>query len=81
MKISYSGSVLRLLSNITAWIVIPVIAGVFLGRFLDQKFNTKPWLFLISVGFCFLISMFGLVQNALKEFGKIEEEYKKSEKK
>ena len=81
MKINYSGSIIRLLSNITAWIVGPVIIGVFLGKWLDQKFNTEPWLFLTSVGVCFLVSMFGLVQNALTEFKKIEEEYKKSENK
>lgn len=81
MKINYSGSIIRLLSNITAWIVGPVLVGVFLGKWLDQKFNTEPWLFLTSVGVCFLVSMFGLVQNALAEFKKIEEESKKSENK
>lgn len=81
MKINYSGSILRLLSNITAWIVGPVIVGVFLGKYLDNKFNTEPWLFLSSVGLCFLISMFGLVKQALNEFKKIEEDYKKNEQK
>ena len=81
MKINYSGSILRLLSNITAWIVGPVIVGVFLGKWLDQKFNTDPWLFLASVGFCFLVSIFGLVKSALREFKKIEEDYQKDEKK
>ncbi|MEI6836042.1 MAG: AtpZ/AtpI family protein [Candidatus Falkowbacteria bacterium] len=81
MKINYSGSILRLLFNITSWIVGPVLVGVFLGKWLDQKFNTDPWLFLASVGFCFLVSMFGLVRKALQEFKKIEEEYKKDEKK
>jgi len=81
MKINYSGSILRLLSNITAWIVGPVLVGVFLGKWLDQKFNTDPWLFLASVGFCFLVSIFGLVKSALREFKKIEEDYQKDEKK
>jgi len=81
MKINYSGSILRLLSNITVWIVGPVLVGVFLGKWLDQKFNTDPWLFLASVGFCFLVSIFGLVKSALREFKKIEEDYQKDEKK
>ena len=81
MKDNYWGPVLRILVNITAWIAGPVIIGVFIGKWLDRKFNTEPWLFLVTVGVCFLVSMFGLVRNALKEFKKIDEEYKKKEKK
>lgn len=81
MNNNYPGSILRLLSNITAWIVGPVIIGIFVGRWLDQKFNTEPWLFLISVGVCFLVSMFGLVNNALKEFKIIEDEFNKNKEK
>jgi len=43
---------------------------------LDQKFKTEPWLFLLTIGFCFFVSMFGLVTNALKEFKQIERDYK-----
>jgi F0F1-type ATP synthase assembly protein I len=50
------------------------------GRWLDQKYNTEPWLFLTSVGVCFIISMFGLIRSALKEFKNIEKESKNNEK-
>ncbi len=81
MRNNCQGSILRLLSSITAWIVGPVIVGVFVGDWLDQKFNTEPWLFLVSVGICFIVSMFGLVSDALKEFKKIEEEHKNKNRK
>ena len=72
---------LMLLINTTAWIVGPVIIGAVIGKWLDQKFNSEPWLFLITIGICFLISMFGLITNALKEFKKIEEETKNNKDK
>ncbi len=65
---------LRLMARISGWIAFPVLIGVFLGKWLDKKFNTEPWLFLIMVAVCFLVSMYGLVVSALKEFKKIEQE-------
>ena len=72
MKDNYLAISLRVLASITAWIAGPVIIGVFVGRWLDNKYHTEPLLLLVTIGFCFLISMYGLVINALKEFKKIE---------
>ncbi len=66
---------LRVMANLSGWIAFPVIIALFLGRWLDRKFNSEPWLFLATIGVAFLISMYGLVINALKEFKKIEKEY------
>ena len=71
---------LRVMANLSGWIVAPVIMGVVIGKWLDKKFNTEPWLFLGAIGFCFLISMYGLIINALKEFKKIEKEYEENKK-
>ncbi|MFA5109073.1 MAG: AtpZ/AtpI family protein [Patescibacteria group bacterium] len=65
-------TVARLVAVLSAWIVFPVLIGLFLGQWLDQKYNTSPWLFLITTGVAFLISMFGLIINALKELKRIE---------
>jgi F0F1-type ATP synthase assembly protein I len=74
---------LKIMARISGWIAFPVLIGVFLGKWLDTRFNTKPWLFLATVAVSFLVSMYGLVINAMKEFKKIEDEYdkKKEEKK
>jgi F0F1-type ATP synthase assembly protein I len=72
MKDNYLAISLRVLANITAWIAGPVIIGVFVGKWLDNKYHTEPLLLLVTIGLCFLISMYGLVINALKEFKKIE---------
>jgi F0F1-type ATP synthase assembly protein I len=67
---------LRVLGNLSGWIIGPIIIGLIVGKWLDRKYGTEPWLFLTTIGVCFLISMYGLVINALKEFKKIERESK-----
>lgn len=62
----------RTIGVASAWIAGPVLVGLFLGKWLDRKFATSPLMLIICLGTCFLISMFGIVNNALKEFKKIE---------
>ena len=59
-------------ARMSAWIAIPVILALFIGRRLDEKYNTDPIFFLAIVGFAFLISIFGLVKIVKEEYGKIE---------
>ncbi len=68
---------MRTMGVTSAWIVGPVLIGLMIGKWLDQRYSSDPWLMIISLAFFFLISMFGIVKNALKEFKKIEEEAKK----
>lgn len=69
--------VLRVMANLSIWIAAPVIIGSILGEWLDEKFNTKPWLLLATIGVAFIVSMYGLVLNAQKEFKKIDEDFDK----
>lgn len=64
-------------SRLSGWIVGPVLIAIFLGKWLDKKYNTEPWLFLASVGVAFAISIFGIVKDAMKELRKIDEDDKK----
>ena len=68
-------------ARMSAWVAIPVISALFVGRWLDKKYNTEPIFFLAIVGFAFLISIFGLVKIVKEEYGKIEKEVKKDNKK
>lgn len=72
---------LILFSKLSLWIVIPVLIGVMIGKWLDKAFHTEPWLFLASVGIAFIFSMFRLVKDAEDEYKKIDEEEKKGKKK
>ena len=65
---------LMMFARLTGWIAVPVIIGAFLGKWLDKKNDSEPWLFLISVGMAFFISMIGVIRNGLVEFKKIEKE-------
>ncbi len=69
---------LKIMARISGWIAFPVIIAVFLGKWLDARFDTEPWLFLATVALSFVVSMYGLVKNAMKEFKKIEDEYAKN---
>ena len=63
----------RIMANLSGWIAFPIIIGVILGKWLDKKYGTEPWLFLATIGVSFIISMYGLITNAVKEFKKIDD--------
>ncbi|MFH1661988.1 MAG: AtpZ/AtpI family protein, partial [Candidatus Falkowbacteria bacterium] len=67
-------------ARVSAWIVAPVLLGAFLGKWLDNKYNTEPWLFLWCVGFAFVVSMIGLIKNTKEEYKKIEDDIKNKNK-
>lgn len=64
---------LALFVRLSAWIAFPVILAVYLGNWLDNKYQSAPWLFLSCVGLAFVVSMLVLVSTTLKEFKKISE--------
>ena len=67
--------------RLSSWIVVPVLAGIFLGKWLDRRYGTTPWLFLTTVGVAFVVSMAGLVKNTLKEYKKIDKNNQAKNKK
>lgn len=71
---------LVLFFRLSGWIAGPVIVAVFVGKWLDKKYNTEPWLFLLIVGVAFFFSMFGIVHDSLKEIKKIEAAARKDKK-
>ena len=62
-----------LFARMSGWIAGPIIIAVIIGKFLDNKFNTHPWMFLGSVGTAFVISIFGISRDAIKAMKIIEE--------
>ena len=59
-------------ARVSAWIVAPVLIGTFLGRWLDDRYNTEPWFFLGCVFVAFAVSMIALIKNVKEEYKKIE---------
>ena len=60
------------LSAIPGFLVVPPVVGVFVGRWLDQRFHTAPWLLLV-----FLLLGFGsgvrLIVRTLKTAREMQE--------
>jgi F0F1-type ATP synthase assembly protein I len=68
------------MANISGWIAGPVIIGLFVGQWLDEKFGTAPWLFLGTIAICFLVSLVGLMTNTAREFKQMEQESRNQKK-
>ncbi|MCX6763119.1 MAG: AtpZ/AtpI family protein [Candidatus Moranbacteria bacterium] len=66
--------------KLSGWIAGPIIIALFVGKWLDKKYGTEPWLFLLTVGVAFLFSTFGIVYDAMKELKRIEKEEKDKKK-
>lgn len=63
---------MQLFLRLSGWIGGPIIVAVIVGKFLDRRYQTEPWLFLATVGISFVISMAALIKIGFKEFKKIE---------
>jgi F0F1-type ATP synthase assembly protein I len=70
---------LLLFFRLSGWIGVPVLIGVVVGKWLDRKYGTEPWLFILSVGASFILSMFGMIKEAMKAMKEIDKNEKKSE--
>ena len=64
-----------LLTQISSWIVAPMVVALVFGKMLDAHYGTRPVIFLIFAGLGFLFTCFGILkvmQNYIKELKKIE---------
>jgi F0F1-type ATP synthase assembly protein I len=62
---------LNIFSRLSGWVILPLIVGMLLGRWLDRRYSSEPKWFLIVIGIAFIISTIGLVIQAKSEFKKI----------
>jgi F0F1-type ATP synthase assembly protein I len=67
-------------ARLSGWVVVPVLIGLFVGRYLDERFGTAPLGLLAAVGAAFTVSMIGIVLEAVKEYKKIEGTGKENKK-
>jgi len=65
--------------RLSCWIGFPIVLAIFLGKYLDKKYNIEPWIFLAIIIISFFVSTFFLIFLAFKEFQSIEKDF--SEKK
>jgi F0F1-type ATP synthase assembly protein I len=67
----------EIFSRVSGYIVGPVVLALIVGKYLDNNFNTKPWIFLGLTGVAFIISSFSIVRTVSKYMKEIDEENKK----
>jgi len=53
-------------SEISTWIVVPIVLALILGKWLDARYGTEPWIFIGLAVFGFLITAFGIVKSVRK---------------
>lgn len=60
--------------QVSAWIAAPILLALFVGKWLDDKYGTEPWLFLGLTALAFVISSVGIIKVTLDYTKKIEKE-------
>jgi len=70
----------EIFTQVSGWIAGPIILALILGKYLDARFATKPWIFLSLTGLAFLVSSFGIVKVVSRYMKKIESENPPSNK-
>lgn len=66
---------MQLFLRLSGWIGGPVLIAVAVGKQLDATYHTDPWLFLLSVGIAFVVSIWAIIYYGLKEMKRIEREF------
>jgi len=64
---------MQIMSEISTWIVVPIVLALIVGKALDGYFNTKPFLFLAITGFAFLVTCFGMYRVVKNYINKLKE--------
>lgn len=64
-----------ILSEVSTWIVAPIILALVGGKYLDNRYDTKPYFFFIFIGIAFLATAYGIVKavrNYIKTLKEID---------
>lgn len=69
---------LRVFSQVTGWIVAPLILALYGGRYLDEKYEMTNVYFLVLTGVAFIISSVGIARMGVRYIRMMEDESKKS---
>lgn len=58
-------------AQVSGWIAGPIIAALFIGAWLDNKFQTGTFYFYVCIAVAFVVSNVGLVLGVIKYNKKI----------
>lgn len=57
---------LEIFTEVSTWIVVPIVLALGIGKTLDRHFGTKPWIFIILAVFGFIFSSVKIVKIVKK---------------
>lgn len=69
---------MQILSEVSTWIVVPIVLALIFGKMLDEHFGTRPVVFLCLTGFAFLITCFGMFRVVRNYINKLKDTDKKN---
>jgi F0F1-type ATP synthase assembly protein I len=68
---------MRVFSEISTWIAVPMIAALIAGKALDKHYGTKPTLLLVSAAIGFIVTAFGITRTVRRYAAKLKKEESK----
>lgn len=77
-KIPFWQPAILIFAQVTGWIAVPIVIALYVGRWLDNRYDSEPWLFIASMAVAFIISSIGIVRVTLGYIKKIEKEAKQN---
>ena len=63
----------QVFTQVSVWIIVPILLALFVGQGLDAHYGTKPVFFLVLAGIGFLFSCFGIVRVINKYMKEIQD--------
>lgn len=54
-------------TEISSWIVGPIVLALIAGKALDKHFGTEPWIFIGLALFGFIVTIYGIIK-VVKEY-------------
>jgi F0F1-type ATP synthase assembly protein I len=72
-SVSWWKSGVEIFTQVSGWIVAPIVVALIFGKMLDTHYGTKPIIFLVLAGISFLFSCFGIVRVIRKYIKEMKE--------
>jgi F0F1-type ATP synthase assembly protein I len=58
--------------RMSGWVAGPVILALFIGKWVDKKYETEPYAFIAIIALGFFISVFGILRESKRYIKNIE---------
>ena len=62
---------LSIFTKLSGWVILPLLAGTTLGRWLDGRYASGQRWFFICIGIAFVISTYGMIRQARREYARL----------